>query len=182
MALIRNEYIGRTLSGLPTTEEIIGLCRKKGVKCNGFTYPSNGSPIAYIKYGGTVTMGEMRTQQHVYNEFERMKKEQSGSGVKAPEIYHAFQDELKTYIVMEHIDGETVGARLRGSSAETKNWIFNQVAKAINQLLAVRVPIHSHPGPVGGGLIQNHFFRGNRAPKEYESIFDLQDHINKVYY
>lgn len=182
MALIRNEYIGRILPGLPTTEEIIRLCREIGGQCNGFTYPPNGSPIAYIKYGGTVTMGEMRTQQHVHNEFERMEKEQSGFSVKAPQIYHAFQDALRTYIFMEYIDGKTVGARLRGSSTETKNWILNQVANAINQLLTVRVPIHSRPGPVGGGLIQNHFFKDNRAPKEYESIVDLQNYINKVYY
>jgi serine/threonine protein kinase len=117
----------------------------------------------------------------VYSVFEQMMNA-SGSGVKAPEIYRAFECERQTYIVMEYVDGETVGALLRGSSAEKSNWIYDQVAKAITQLLHVPVPSGSHPGPVGGGCIQHYFFRDYVAPKEYDSVGELQRHINKVYY
>ena len=176
---LSNEFIGRSRPGLPTTNEVIALCREKGGNCNGFTYPSDGNPIAYIKYGYTVTIGEVRMQRYVYDAFGWMMNA-SVSGVKVPEIYHAFQSGCQTYIVMEYVDGETVGSQLRGSSMERKNWIYHQIAKAITQLLRVPVPSDSRPGPVGGGCIQHHFFRDNVAPKEYDSVDELQRHINKV--
>ena len=123
----------------------------------------------------------MRTQLYVYNAFGQMMNA-SDSGVKVPEIYHAFECEGQTYMVMEYVDGETVGSQLRGSSVETRNWIYDQVAKAITRLLHVPVPIGSRPGPVGGGCIQHHFFQDNVAPKEYDSVGELQRHINKVWY
>ena len=178
---LSNEYVGRSLPGLPSTNEIIALCREKGVNCNGFTYPPNRKPIAYIKYGPTVTVGEMRTQRYVYNVFKQMINA-SESGVKVPEVYRAFACGSWCYMVMEYIDGQTVGALLQSSSAEKKDWIYDQVAKAIRQLLHVPVPSGSRPGPVGGGHIQHYFFRDHVAAWEYNSVGDLQRHINKVYY
>ena len=51
------EYIGRNLPNLPTTDEVIELCRQNGFASNGLTYPPKNPPIAYIKYGGMVNMG-----------------------------------------------------------------------------------------------------------------------------
>jgi hypothetical protein len=59
---------------------------------------------------------------------------------------------------MEYIDGQTVGEMLQDSLAD-KNGIYNQVAKAVSQLLSVPVPKGSSPGPVGGGHTQHSFFR-----------------------
>jgi tRNA A-37 threonylcarbamoyl transferase component Bud32 len=64
----------------------------------------------------------MRTQRYVYNAFKQMANA-SASGVKAPEIYHAFECENKNYIVMEHFVGETVSALLRDCSSENRHWI-----------------------------------------------------------
>ena len=178
---LSNEYVGRSLPGLPSTNEIIALCRDKGFKCNGFMYPPNGKPIAYIKYGYTVTIGEIRTQRYVYNAFQQMM-DASDNGVNAAEIYRAFECEGQAYMVMEYIDGQTVGALLQGSSAEKKNWIYDQVAKAVNQLLLVPVPSGSRPGPVGGGCIRHYIFQDQVSPKAYDSVDELQRHINKVYY
>lgn len=177
---LHNEYISKSKPVLPNAKGIMALCREKGCGCNGFAYPSNG-PIAYIKYGYTVTVGEMQTQRYVYNAFRQMTNG-SGSSVKVPEIYHAFECEDQTYIVMEYVHGKTVGAWLRDSSGETRDWVYDQVAKAINQLLRVPVPSGSRPGPVGGGCIQHYFFRDKVAPKEYNSVSDLQNHINRVCY
>ena len=99
---------------------IIHLCREKGPECNGFT---KGSPTAYIKYGYGVTIGEMRTQRYVHDVFEQMM-DASGSGTKAPEIYHAFECDGQTYIVVEYGNGEDVDARLRRSLTEGRNWIY----------------------------------------------------------
>lgn len=179
---LNNEYRGRSVQGLPTTNQIIALCRKKGLQCKGFTYSLNASPIAFIKYGRTVPIGEVRTHLHVYNTFQKMMNNEPGSGIKVPEIYHAFECENRRYVVMEYVDGVTASTALRGSSADKENWIHDQLAKAINQLLRVPVPSGQRPGPVGGGRIQNHFFRDHEAPVEYNSVGVLQRHINKVYH
>ena len=178
---LRNEYVGRSLPGLPSTNEIITLCREKGFDYNGFAYPPNGKPIAYIKYGYNVTVGEIRTQRYVYKAFQQVM-DGSGTGLNAAEVYRAFECEGQAYVVMEYIDGQTVGALLRSSSAEKKNWIYDHVAKAINQLLQVPVPSGSPPGPVGGGCVKHYIFQDQVSPKAYESVGDLQRHINKVCY
>lgn len=177
---LNHEYCGRSVQGLPSTNQVIALCREKGLQCKGFPYSLNDSPIAFIKYGRTVPIGEVRTQIHVYNAFQEMMNNASSSSIKVPEIYHAFECEDQRYIVMEYVDAVTASSALRDSSADAVNWIYDQLAKAINQLLRVPVPSNQCPGPVGGGRIQNHFFRDYEAPVEYDSINSLQRHINEV--
>lgn len=146
---LRNEYLSKSKPALlPDAEGIISLCCQKGRGCNGFAYPSDDRPIAYIKYGYTVTVGEMQTQRYVCSALSQMA-DASGSGAKVPEIYHAFGCEEQTYIVMEYVRGKTVGAWLRdSSSAETRDWVYDQVAEAIEQLLRVPVPSgSSRPWP-----------------------------------
>ena len=170
------QYFGRHVPGLPNADEIIAICAQNGFASNGLAYSPNGSPIAYIKYGYTVTMGEMWTQRHVSNYFKQMM---DVSNVNAPEIYYAFECEGQTYIIMEYVNGQTVGTLLQDSLTD-KHWIYDQVAKAVSQLLRVPVPEGSRPGPVGGGYAQHCFFRGEVAPKEYASVDELQRYINKV--
>jgi serine/threonine protein kinase len=174
------EYRGRSVQGLPTTNQVITLCCEKGLQCKGFTYSVHGSPIAFIKYGRTVPLGEVRTHLHAYNAFQKMTNNAPDSSIRVPEIYHAFECENRRYIVMEYVVGETAGSALRGSSADKENWIHDQLAKVINKLLRVPVPSGQRPGPVGGGRIQHHFFRDYEAPVEYDSINMLQRHINEV--
>jgi hypothetical protein len=179
---LKNEYCGRSVQGLPTTDQIIALCREKGLQRKSFTYSLNGSPIAFIKYGCNVPIGEVRTHLYVYKEFRKMMNNAPDSEVKVPEIYHAFEHEDWRYIVMEYVDGVTAGTALRDLSADKKNWIYDQLAKAINQLLRVPVPSGQRPGPFGGGRIQHHFFRYDEAPVVYNSVGMLQRHINEVYH
>ena len=170
------EYIGRSVPGLPGIYEIIAFCRQNGFETNGLKYPPNKSPIVYIKYGGRVNMGEMRTQLHVFNAFNEMTP---ASGVKAPEIYLAFEYEGETYIVMEYVHGQTVAELLR-DPFNNANWIYDLVAKAVTHLVGIPVPSDARPGPAGGGYVHHWFFRDNDAPTEYASIDKLQHHINKV--
>lgn len=184
---IKNEYVGRVIPGLPCPDEVLALCAEKEKERlrmvygpTGFKYPLNGSPIAYIKFGGCVSQGEVRTQRYVFNVFRQMM-DASGSGPKVPEVYRSFERGGQCYIVMEFVDGETVKEYLRDSSAETKRWIYDQVANAMRQILEVPVPFGSRPGPVGGGFFYNDLFKCHEAPTEYQSIDRLQRHINKVF-
>jgi len=170
------EYAEGTTLELLNTEEIVALCHQNGFKSNGLTYPLNGSPIAYIKYGGMVSEGEIQTQNYVHKVFDQRD---TASSVKVPKIYRAFEFEGQMYVVMEYIQGRTAGSLLRDSATD-KNWIYNQIAKAFAHLLWVPVPQNSRLGPVGGGYIHHCFFKDGVAPIEYESVEDLQSHINKV--
>jgi len=169
------EYVGRSVPGLPTTDEVIELCRQNGFDTNVLKYPPNKSPIAYIKYGGRANMGEVRTQHYVSN---ILNETTPASGVKAPEVYLAFEYDDETYIVMEYIHGQTAAELLRDRSK--RDWIYDLVAKAVTDLIEIPVPEDARPGPVGGGYIHHWFFRDNDAPREYASIDELQHHINKV--
>jgi hypothetical protein len=170
------EYNGRSVPGLPGRDEIIALCRQNGFETNGLKYPPNKSPIAYIKYGGRVNMGEMRTQRYIFNVFNEMNP---APGVKAPEVYFAFEYEGETYIVMEYVHGQTVAELLRDPS-NSANWIYDVVTKAVTHLVGIPVPSDARPGPAGGEHVHHWFFRDNDAPTEYPSIDELQNHINKV--
>jgi aminoglycoside phosphotransferase (APT) family kinase protein len=182
---ITNEYIGRSIPGLPSTSEIVAICRQNGFSNNGMKYPRNGSPIAYIKYGPRygIPEGEMPTQLYVYNVFKKM----SAGGVKVPEIYHAFEqldDKVNgpvTYIIMEYVHGQTVEAAIKNCSQQgQKTHIFDQVAKAVDQLLQVPPPNGLRLGPARGGLINHPLFADNKAAKVYDSVGQLQRHFNKV--
>jgi hypothetical protein len=159
--------------GQPGKEEIIHLCRQKGPTSNGLKYPPNGTPIAYIKYGRGVTMGEAWAQLYA---FEQMKDQ---LGAKIPRIYRAFQDGCWTFILMEYIEGKTVGELLQEPSAD-HDWIYNQVADAVRQMLGFPVPEGVSLGPIGGGCAQHCFFKDHVAPMEYPSVPVLEKHINKV--
>jgi hypothetical protein len=161
------EYTGSPFPGLPTDDEIIHLCNQKGPRFNILKYELGGFPIAYIKYGHSVDMGEVWAQLY------------AKPFVRVPEIYRAFKRDRATYIFMEYIDGQTVRERLLGDQA-CRDQIYDQVATALYRLLTIRVPQESRPGPIGGGLIQHCFFYDFTACKEFASVPDLQNYINLV--
>ncbi|KIY48815.1 hypothetical protein FISHEDRAFT_14308, partial [Fistulina hepatica ATCC 64428] len=154
----------------PSKDQIIRLCSEKGFNSNGLTYPPNERPIAYIKYGIAVTMGEAQAQLLAFQ-----------SSARVPRIYHAFEHDQVTYIVMEYIDGTTVGDWLRVHRDDIdRDWIHGEVANAVSQMLGFAVPKDAPPGPIGGGPPRHSFFKDYVAPRSYASVEDLEKHINKI--
>lgn len=177
--VVSNEY--RQISpSLPSTEEVIAICHARAWDCNGFTYPSNASSIAYIKYL-SVTMDGVQTQRYVHSALEQMM-DASGSGYEGtrnPPCIRVERPDLYGY--------GTCRWRHRGSTAarfliEKRHLMYDQVAKAFNQLLQIPAPSGQCPGPVVDGLIRHWFFNDQEAHAEYGSIDELKRHINKVYY
>ncbi|KIY47118.1 hypothetical protein FISHEDRAFT_45947 [Fistulina hepatica ATCC 64428] len=162
------EIIGERFPGQPTRDQIIRLCFEKGREFKGLTYPPNGCPVAYIKYGFTVTMGEAQAQLFALQ-----------SGARVPRIHHAFMHGQITYILMEYIDGMTVSDWLRVYS-DDRDWVYNEVANAVSQMLGFTVPQDAPPGPIGGGLTRHSFFQDFVAFRPYASVKDLEEHINKA--
>ncbi|KAG5650733.1 hypothetical protein H0H81_011233 [Sphagnurus paluster] len=120
----------------------------------------------WVKFGPNVTMGEARTQQFVAQYLEA----ENNHDVRAPRVYLAFTWGVYGYIVSEFIDGPMCDL----SDAAL-------VAPAVQALIAIPPP-SSTPGPVGGGLIEHPFFIERQSSIQYESVKDLEDHVNGILY
>ncbi|TFK45776.1 hypothetical protein OE88DRAFT_1639476, partial [Heliocybe sulcata] len=118
----------------------------------------------WVKYGYGVTMAEARTQCFVWQYLQ----DTNNPAVRAPRVYLAFTRKTFGFIVSEYIDGHMC------DYAD-----IARIIPAVQALISIPSP-SSKPGPVGGGLIEHPFFIDSIAPIEYESVKDLQDHINGI--
>ncbi|KDR86117.1 hypothetical protein GALMADRAFT_205301 [Galerina marginata CBS 339.88] len=162
---------------LPTPEEIIKQCfdlgplqttptNINGVRLTLVKKSKNDASDVWVKYGGNTRMGEARTQNFVAQYLD----DKADSAVRAPRVYLAFTWSDWGYIVMEYIDGQICG-----------HSDVAQVAAAVQTLIAVPNPSStSAPGPVGGGVIEHPFFIERTSSIWYESVEELEDHINGI--
>lgn len=91
-------------TGLPSPLEVVRLCNDVGYSMNGIPFPSPDCPIACIKYGFSITMGEARTQHEIAQIVNALPE----TAVRVPRVYLAFVHNNVGYIVMEYIAGCTV--------------------------------------------------------------------------
>lgn len=118
----------------------------------------------WVKSGRNVTMGEAMTQRFVAQYLQA----DNNHDVRAPRVYLAFTWGGVGYIVSEFIDGRMC------NNSDTA-----LVAAAVQALIAIPSP-SSRPGPVGGGLIEHPFFVDRTSSIQYESVEELEDHVNGV--
>ena len=118
----------------------------------------------WVKFGCSITMGEARTQRFVAQYLQG----NNNPAVRAPRVYLAFTWGNFGYIVTEYIDGHICD----GSDTAL-------VTAAVQALITIPSP-SSTPGPVGGGLIEHPFFVDRMSDIWYESVEELQDHVNGV--
>lgn len=118
----------------------------------------------WVKFGRTITMGEANTQRFVAQYLQA----NNIPAVRAPRVYLAFTWGPFGYIVTEYIDGQICD-----------NSDIPLVAAAVQALINIPSP-SSTPGPVKGGLIEHPFFYDRKSSIQYESVEELQDHVNGV--
>ncbi|CAA7264995.1 unnamed protein product [Cyclocybe aegerita] len=118
----------------------------------------------WVKFGRTITMGEANTQRFVAQYLQA----NNIPAVRAPRVYLAFTWGVFGYIVTEYIDGQTCD-----------NSDITLVAAAVQALINIPSPSLT-PGPVGGGLIEHPFFYDRKSSIQYESVEELQDHVNGI--
>jgi len=118
----------------------------------------------WVKFGREITMAEAETQRFVAQYLEG----NDVPTVRAPRVYLAFTWGAFSYIVTEYIDG-----RICDDSD------IPLVAAAVQSLITIPSS-SSTPGPVGGGLIEHPFFINRTSSIRYESVKELQDHMNGV--
>lgn len=112
----------------------------------------------WVKYRVSIAMSEAKTQDYVMQYLRE----------RAPHVYLAFTWDGYGFIVSEYIDGPMCD-----------NSDIPLVAAAVKALINIPSP-DSRPGPVGGDLIEHPFCDERRSSIEYESIEELEDHINGI--
>jgi hypothetical protein len=118
----------------------------------------------WVKFGRDITMGEAETQRFVAQDLEN----NNIAVVRAPRVYLAFTWCGFGFIVTEYINGQMCG-----------DSDIPLVAAAVQHLITIRSPSPT-PGPVGGGLIEHPFFIERTSSIQYESVEELEAHINGV--
>lgn len=140
-----------------------------------FAYPPE-APACWIKYGRSVYWNEVCAQVMAYDGLRQL-----GSLVRAPAVFYAIEDYPMTYIVMEYIPGKTAGQCLRESQEQAaKEAIYQSIALALSELHRIPIAAGSRPAAVSGGKIRHSIFDEQEAPRHYENVQQLEDHINAV--
>jgi len=151
---------------LPQPDSIVELCKAAGYERTGLVirHESQGVPVAWVKYGAYVTLGEARTQAYV----AEIVNSNPDAKVRIAQVYLAFQHGRSGYIVMEYIP-----------SPQCTEADAPQVAAVVKYLATIKGPTLV-PGPVGGGPIGHRFFVDWLSDIAYESVQHLEAHVNGI--
>ncbi|KAI1793714.1 hypothetical protein LXA43DRAFT_885195, partial [Ganoderma leucocontextum] len=135
-----------------------------------------GNPRFWVKYGeDSVIRGEGRTQALVAG----VVNANPASVVRVPNVHLGFSRRKRGYIVMDLGQGATIAQRKSHKGNYYKNDI-DAVAAAVQQLINVKMPPGTAPGPVGGGPIGHDFFVDCLSTIVYPTVGHLEAQINEV--
>lgn len=168
----------------PTPAELVELCtaeHPQGYNM-GLAHPPE-APVFWIKYGTSVIWNEVPAQIMAYEELRRMK-----SPVKAPGIFYACEIEespgsgnCKSFIVRELILGKTADEWLMVMEDPARqDSIYSSIAFALSELLRIPITPESRPAAIDGGRIRHALFDCQEAPRHYQNVGQLEDHLNLV--
>jgi hypothetical protein len=159
---------------LPTAYELLALCATERPR-GSITLPSE-SPVFWVKYGRAVYWNEVVAQAMAYHELRRL-----GSSVRAPAVFYAFEHDYMIFIVMEYIPGTTARQCLeKAQNQAEKDQIISQVALSLSELHRIPIAPGSRPAAVDGGYIRHVLFDEQEAPRHYETVDQLENHLNEV--
>ena len=155
---------------LPPRHEIETICMKADLYGRGIAIrkSADGPIVAWAKYGVNVTITEALTQDWV----ARVLAADPTTFVHVPRVFDAFAIPKGRFnigiIVMEYLALPDCGQ----SDCEL-------VAKAVQRLHCIKAPSLA-PGPVGGGPAVHPFFLDWDSRITYETVGELEEHINGV--
>ena len=169
------EYSANVPADLPSRDTIAHLCSIAGYNRNGVSIEIAGKPLYWVKYGVCIAVGEGRTQAQVAG----IVNADPVSIVHVPEVYLIFSRAPLRYIVMQYVEGSTVGNRMSGAGKYEKDDL-KAVAAAVKRLTDIRMPADTPPGYFGGGTIGHVFFVEAMSTLVYPTVGHLQRQINRV--
>ena len=158
----------------PTHDEIVNACT--GFNRNGVSIRVARKRRFWVKYGkDSLIRGEGRTQAFV----ARIVNANPASVVRVPEVHLGFSRGKRGYIVMDFVQGATIDTRKSPEGDYDKKDI-EAVAAAVQQLVNIKMPPGTAPGPIGGGLIAHDFFVDCLSKHVYPTVGHLKAQINEV--
>lgn len=174
---IDKEYVGISPphnAHLPSVHELLDLCPRENRR-GSFALPSE-LPVFWVKYGRGMFWNEVVAQDMAYHELRRL-----GSSVRAPAVFYAFKYDYKIYFVMEYIPGNTAEKSLKEAKSQAeKERVMNQVALSLSELHRIPITSGSRPAAADGGLVRHMIFHLEKAPRHYEDVGQLENHLNEV--
>lgn len=169
-------HLPNAVADLPTYDYIVNACTEAGFDRNGVCIQVAGKPSLWVKYGDDYVMGgEGRTQAYV----AQIVNADPASVVRVPDVHLGFSRGGRGYIVMDYVHGKTIDNR----KSPTGNYYEKDVeaaAAAVKQLIDVKMPADTAPGPVGGGFIGHDFFVDFLSDCKYSTVGQLQAQVNEV--
>ncbi|KAM3498805.1 hypothetical protein MY10362_007895 [Beauveria mimosiformis] len=79
---------------------------------------------------------------------------------------------------MEYVQGKTLLELAETISWEEQLQYIDRIAEAVDVLLTIHISAEAVPGPSGGGTIGHPLFKDSEAPKIFNDVASLQEHIN----
>lgn len=177
---VKKEYRGLdALPGtpVPSIPELLSYCTVLNPEHPhypmGLPYPKE-KPVYWIKYG-SYQWNSVPAQVMAYNGLREIH-----SPVRAPGLFYAcLLSNYKTYMVMEYIPGKTAAQLLEGleDPVEKEN-IYRKMAFGVHELVRIPVPADSPPAGIDGDIIWHTLFYEAGAPRQYQTVDQLEQHLN----
>jgi hypothetical protein len=150
-----------------------------------FSYPPD-RPLVWVKWGGPERLAEADMQRFAWDwvRQERQAKRCS-AGIHIPEVYKTFAWNGRSFIIMQLLNAsllsKSVFAYPEGSLYDVEQ-CFDLIAEGIQVLRRVPVPNDATPGPYTEQrrLIRHPLFKQQQAAVVYQTVADLEQHINKA--
>ena len=150
-----------------------------------FSYPPD-RPMVFVKFGGPEKQAEGDMQRLA---FGWLSTGQRDCNVYVPEVYKIFSRHGVTFIVMQFIEASGIQdiAKQFGTQQweDRKSKYYDLIAEGIQLLRRMPPPLPGDPTPgpstSSRRIIKHMLFKDHEAPIEYNTIEELQDHLNRVW-
>lgn len=140
-----------------------------------FAHPP-GRPLVWVKFGDIRRQAEGETQMLAWRWTQRV----NNPTISIPEVYKIFSRGRRTFIIMQLLDAETVNKCVQYPADDC----YDLVAEGIQLLRRMPVPDDATPGPYSRDpdfrKVNHQLFNDHRASTVYQSIDELETHINRV--
>jgi len=137
---------------------------------------------------------EADTQEYAYEALKQ--RPELSNFIRVPKVYRSVVKDVDNYysdgrhgtlvlIEMEYVHGRTIRKILQNEiSGAKKHLLWDRVVLALGALLTLEPSKNTSPGPEGGGRIEHIIFGDyceyNYAPQDFDSVEELQTHINNT--
>ncbi|KAK4234236.1 hypothetical protein C8A03DRAFT_37991 [Achaetomium macrosporum] len=143
-------------------------------------------PMVFVKFGGPEKQAEGDMQRLACDWLRQQRQRDLGCNIHVPEVFKVFSRDNTTFITMEllaaaHIkDFAKISDPITWKQNEAR--YYEMITEGIRLLSLMPVPPDATPGPYTRAerYIKHMLFKDQEAPVIYDTIQDLEDHLNRV--